>query len=373
MNIATAVLRYHTHGGVERAAVEISERLAAKGHVLTVFSCAFEGNTGDRLRHVRVPCIDSRTSSAIATFNLATRLMLKRPGVDIIHAHGVEPGRRDVVTAQSCHKAGLAVRSRITLRVRGSRNLHLADTTRLWAEHSAFGKGRYRKISAVSHGLKRELQEYYGMNAQDIVVIPNGVDLLEFSVPSPDERIRLRGERGLREDEFVLLFVGNEFERKGLDVVIDGMAALGSKRLRLMVVGRDRPEPFRDYGRIKGIGSAIRFEGLQKKRLREYYWMADAFIMPTFHESFLIAGLEAAACGLPLLITTVPGPEDYLVDGVNGMFIERNADDIATKIARLMGDVGLRRSMGLAAARMASEYSWDRVTEETLALYRQLT
>jgi glycosyltransferase involved in cell wall biosynthesis len=75
------------------------------------------------------------------------------------------------------------------------------------------------------------------------------------------------------------------------------------------------------------------------------------------------------ACGLPIVATKVNGTDELIEDGVNGFFVSRDGDDIADKIGRVI-DRGIPK-MGAEARRTALGYSWDRIAEKTLNVYRE--
>ena len=101
------------------------------------------------------------------------------------------------------------------------------------------------------------------------------------------------------------------------------------------------------------------------------YAGADAFVFPTAYEAFPLVALEAAASGLPLLVTRVNGVEDVLREADNGWFIRRDAADIA-QAEPADGDPHLARRMGDAARRAAASYSWEAMAEGYLEVYADL-
>jgi glycosyltransferase involved in cell wall biosynthesis len=105
---------------------------------------------------------------------------------------------------------------------------------------------------------------------------------------------------------------------------------------------------------------------------RPFYAAADAFLLPTAYETFSLVTYEAAAAGLPLLVTRVSGVEDLLVDGRNGWFIEPDAERIAGRLGELAGDPERRRSMGDAAREDSARFDWQGVVESYDRLYRSL-
>lgn len=369
MKIATVVLDFNKQGGIERAAFELTRNLVQRGEDVTVFSSSFQ-DLNYEIAKVRVPAWAFKTSTKLLSFRFNFQRALKKEKYDIIHSHAANIKKCDVLTAQSCHKAGMDIRQHLSKHLLSNKNLHIADTIRLHTEKLSFKKGNYKKIIAVSNGLKKEICEYYNVPPEDIVVIPNGVNLQEFQPIPEEKKILMKKELGFSKDDFVLLFVGNEFDRKGLELVIKAMDLIKHKNVNLLVVGKDNPKHYYELAAKLNLGNRIFLKGLQSP-LTQYYNASDVFVLPTYHESFLIAGMEAAACGLPLLITKVPGVEDYLKDGENGYFVNRDEVDIANKIIKLIENESLRKQLSSNAIISAKKYSWENISEKTLSLYNE--
>jgi glycosyltransferase involved in cell wall biosynthesis len=95
-------------------------------------------------------------------------------------------------------------------------------------------------------------------------------------------------------------------------------------------------------------------------------------VLPTLYETFALVCLEAMASGLPVLAAPVGGIEDYLIDGENGLHIQRDSEDIALKLDRVLNDAALHgrlRESGLATAK---NYSWEKVAKQYLSLFNEL-
>jgi UDP-glucose:(heptosyl)LPS alpha-1,3-glucosyltransferase len=102
------------------------------------------------------------------------------------------------------------------------------------------------------------------------------------------------------------------------------------------------------------------------------YAAADAFVLPTAYEAFPLVALEAAASGVPLLVTAVNGVEDLLQDGHGGWFIVPEGQDIARRLNQLRSDPELARAMPARARAAAARYSWEAMVEAYLAIYQEL-
>jgi glycosyltransferase involved in cell wall biosynthesis len=200
-------------------------------------------------------------------------------------------------------------------------------------------------------------------------VTPNGVDVDRYR---PDERVRrlLRTEEGVASGDLVALFVGGDWDHKGLAVAIEGIAGTaerGDDSLRLWVVGRGDQDRFAALAKSLGIGDAVRFFGPRSDTER-FYQAADLFVLPTLYETFSIATYEAAACGLPVVATPVSGIGDLVRDDA-GFLVDRTSDQVAEALHRLAADPSLRRRMGEAGRRRAQTFTWGRSVDSVLALY----
>ena len=286
-----------------------------------------------------------------------TARRLRRRG-DLLLSHG-DSLIGDVYVAHSCHRAAIAAK-----RAAGERGwmfypLHWFVLLR---EAWNFGRRRRPYLVAVSRGVGREYERHYGVPAERIFCISNGVDRARYR-PAED-RAALRRELGLPEDERLLLFVGHEFARKGLRLVIEGLAICRpAARPILLVVGADRPGPYRERARALGVGERVRFLGLRSDLCR-LYAACDLFALLSNYEAFGLVGLEALASGLPVVTTRVSGMEDYIRDGENGLLVERGARAFASALERLLDDPGLFARLKANARPSSAPYDWVRIAQQ---------
>jgi glycosyltransferase involved in cell wall biosynthesis len=96
------------------------------------------------------------------------------------------------------------------------------------------------------------------------------------------------------------------------------------------------------------------------------------FVLPSAYETFSLATFEAAASGLPLLVTKVSGVEDVLAEGVNGWYIERESQLIRPRLHQLMVHKEMRELMGTKSREAVAQYSWSRMANSDVSLYGKL-
>lgn len=235
-------------------------------------------------------------------------------------------------------------------------------------ERFCYRPGYTRHLVAVSGGVARELQEFFAVKAEDVTVIPNGVDRAVFA-PDPRSRAEIRARLGLADGDLAAIFVGGDWERKGLRFAVEGVAR--TPDWHLLVVGRGDEMRYREIATENGAVNRIHFLGSMPQPA-PYFSSADAFVLPTSYEAFPLVSLEAAAAGLPLLVGRVSGVEELIDEGENGWFVERDAGAIAERLQTFGGDPGMRTAMAAAARESSGRYEWGQVVDSYVSLYTEL-
>jgi len=369
VRVAMSSFRFNHEGGIERASYEVAQRLADDVDLTLVAETVSPEATAP-LKWLPVPAQRGPGFLTPVTYSrAATRALRGRP-FEVLHNQGGCALRaQDVITAHSCHRAWWEMKFRNGEAVRALANPHHHAV--LHVEKLNYRPGAFRRVIAVSNGVGREVSEHYGVPSELITVIPNAVDAARFQpVDAAARRARVRARHGFTSDDVVLLFVGKEFRRKGLAPLIDALPALPAAA-RVLAVGGDDQAPYRAQAARLGVGDRVTFAG-HTREVEDYFQAGDVFVFPTLYEAFALVSLVAAAAGLPLVTTRVNGTEDFVVDGENGFFIERDGVSLARVLEPLVRDAALRSRLGGRARTDASRYTWESVAARTLEVYRQV-
>jgi D-inositol-3-phosphate glycosyltransferase len=218
---------------------------------------------------------------------------------------------------------------------------------------------------------REELVEAYGADPSRVAVVAPGVDLATFR---PIDRLQARRKIGAGTAP-LLLFVGRLERLKGVDIAIRAVAELrrrGHGDLRLLVLGEDSREGDEsELERLKRIADAesvrdaVEFVGsVAHHELPYFYSAADACVMPSYSESFGLVGLEAQACGCPVVGAGVSGIRSVVRDGVTGFLVDGdNPLDYADRIGRLLDDQELARELGMRGQLLAQRFTWARTAD----------
>jgi glycosyltransferase involved in cell wall biosynthesis len=212
-----------------------------------------------------------------------------------------------------------------------------------------------------------------GADLHKITVIPCGVDLDLFTPDGPAE------PRGARPR---LVIVSRMVERKGIGTAISALAEVPD--VELVVAGGPPSESLADdpvgarllrLARSEGVADRVHLRGqVARDRLPALFRSADVVACVPWYEPFGIVPLEAMACGVPVIASTVGGLIDTVVDGVTGLHVPpRRPDRVAEALRRILADADLRRSLGAGGVeRTGSRYGWDSIAAATLSTYEQV-
>lgn len=202
--------------------------------------------------------------------------------------------------------------------------------------------------------VKRSLEKNYSLPSE---VVPTGVDT-EFFAPNWQRPANSRPR---------VLFVGALRAFKGPQVVLD--AAQRYPQADFVLVGDGvMVEELRDRG--KGLANVVMRGSLGRTAIREEYRRADIFLFPSHWEGSPRVLLEAAASGLPVIARKDYEPES-VVDGKTG-FLTATDDELMARLAQLIASPDLCRTLGEAARRHVSRFSWDVITRQWEDIFTRL-
>jgi UDP-glucose:(heptosyl)LPS alpha-1,3-glucosyltransferase len=359
----------HDEGGMERAFAELIRRMPAHARV-TVVSAELAESLRDLVEWERVAVPRRPFPVRFLLFFALGGLRLRSVQCDLVHTLGaIVPNRADAAEVQFCH-AGF-VRTAGALAPPGTAGLRWLNTalTRvlsLAAERWCYRPSRLRRFVAVSDAIGSELARDY--SAIPYVVAPNGADLDRYR-PDAMARRELRAELGLPDDDVVALFVGGDWDRKGLSILVEALASAES--LRLWVVGSGDEATIQALARRVHVLDRITFFG-RRHDTERFYAASDIFCLPSLYEAHPLVALEAAASGLPLVVSSVNGVVDLVGPNEAGRLVERSPVSVGAALAELAADPALRRVLGASARKRAEGYSWDASAKVVLKTYDAL-
>jgi UDP-glucose:(heptosyl)LPS alpha-1,3-glucosyltransferase len=376
MRIAVLRKKYTFHGGAEGFSSSFIERLAGEGHEVHIFAMKWQaGPSRKNIYFHKVPAVSFNSFLRDICFAALCFLMLKRQrnNFDIIQTHDKTLYQDIYRAGDGCHIEWLKQRWK---RTGLPGKLSVISNPYHWLilalERSILNGHKFKKIIAISEMVKKNILDNYKVTPADIAVIYNGVDLEKFHPANRGKyRDEIRQKHGVSDTDFVVLFMGSGFERKGVGYLIAAVESLGLP-VTVMIVGKGPEKKFKAPSSQR-TGGKIIFCGPQKDNYK-YYAAADIFVFPTMYEPFGNVHLEALASGLPVITTKNSGGSEIIKDGVQG-FVIRQPEDIkaiAEKIQFFLHNRERLEAMSKNARSLAEEFTFEKHIGRIRELYKSI-
>jgi glycosyltransferase involved in cell wall biosynthesis len=220
----------------------------------------------------------------------------------------------------------------------------------------------------------------HGVNPKAVYHIPNGIDTSRFHPVSAAEKSGLRDRLGLPQEKTIVVFTGRLVATKGLPLLLRVWQAIQRqyKEAILLLVGAGGTDihnceaELKTYVRSHGLQASVYFTGAVPN-VHEYLQASDLFVFPSENEAFGISLIEAMACGLAVITSSVGGLKDIVRHGPQKLVVEAGDfqqlyDAINTALsdsarATALSSIGLRN--------VRKHYSRDAVTQKYTKLFTQ--
>ena len=351
MNIALARREFGAGGGAELYLQRLIGALRDEGHgVVLVTSDAKAKPEGVEVRRV---LLSGSRSARIAQFDEGVQTVLAGKPVDCLFSLE-RLSRQDVLRAgDGVHASWLEQRRRFSpawkrwLVGRGAFHRAMMDL-----ETRAYSLANTRHLIINSEMVGRDVCTRFGFPEERMHLVRNGVEGERWQ---RGDREAQRAKWGLVPDEFLLLFAGSGWERKGLHFVIAALKKMSDASLKLVVAGKGRPP--------RNTPSGVRFVGPMAD-LENAYAAADLFVFPPIYEPSANVVFEALAAGLPVVTSVCNGAAEVIEEGINGTVVA-DPSDIGSLVDAIQS---WRACPNVRPVPVKADLSLERNVRETLAV-----
>ncbi|MFA6715207.1 MAG: glycosyltransferase family 4 protein [Victivallales bacterium] len=359
-------------GGAEKVAEKFVTHFTDRGHEITVFSEKFSGRESDKLKWRKVP--RGSGMSKTSSFHRQVQNILSkdncRDEFDIVYTMcRTFPADIFRVTEQ-LHYEWLPIGySRLA-------KFNPRHRSILKLEQKTIDPVNMRYIIVNSKLLKEQVVKRFNYPEERISQVSNGVDRKVFFPAENGEKEEIKKRLHLS-DRFVCIFVAANFKIKGLNEAIRAIAGLNEelrKRVTLLVVGKDKAKPFLELAEKLNVTENLVFAGKQSN-MREYYIASDLLLYPSHYETFGNVILEACACGVPVLTTSMVGAAELIKDNQNG-FLVKSAKKIDQITAFLEAYMELpeseHRKFAERALAATAGYTWEKHVSDLESIFKKV-
>jgi glycosyltransferase involved in cell wall biosynthesis len=354
-------------GGIETYVKYLSENLVLQGHKVTIITRYVIGQKPKKRveyrNGVKIIWIISKKNSKFNTLLawIKAFFIAMKEEFDIIHTHTVLPIASVGALLKIVKKKKLVCMVHESQFLFGMQNLFYRFFAKLSLEKADF-------VYASSDELK-EVTESLGLRVH---LLKNAVDIKKFK---PVKKDIIRKELKLSEKTRIIITTRRLVEKNGVIYLIRAIPLVlkENKNVFFFLIG-DGPEREKIEKEIKklNISRFVKLKGaLQNDEVIAYLNSSDLFVLPSLKESTSMSGLEAMACGLPIVGTNIGGIPQIIDDGKNGYLCEpKNPRDLANKIIKVLSNP---RKMGLNSRKIVlKEYTWNKRCNEILEIYKKI-
>ena len=352
-----------TGGGAERYSIALVEELAHR-HEIHVFAQQIEHQwPGVSYHKLWTPLSKPRWINQI--WFAVTSWWATRQGFDMVHSHEntwhgqvqtvhVLPIKYNLFTGRSGWRLAL-------------RWLKVVTSPRLLSyllmERLRYDVSDGRTIVLTSPSLMAIMAETYPKAVPAMTVVTPGVK----SVPGPasaDERRAARMRLGLPLEGTCILFVANDYRKKGLPTLLDALKKLPANFFLAVVGNASQIASFKEAVKALGLGESVFFLG-SLNDMRDAYLAANCLAHPTLEDTFAMVVLEAMAYGLPVVVSCAQycGLAQLLTDKVNALLLDnpRDATEMVLAISAVFQNKAEGVALSTSALTFARSYLWSAI------------
>lgn len=318
MRIAFCLYKYFPYGGLQRDFMRIALAVAARGHQVIVFTQSWQGERPDAFDIITVPVSSATNHGRNSQYYQWVMHYLQSHPVDRVVGFNKMPGLDVYYAADVCYEEKVS-------REKG----FLYRLTRRYRHYAAFEKATFEQgantaLLMLTDDQIEDFKKHYQTEDNRFHILPPGIyPDRKYSQQINDSRRIYREKNALLPEQLVMLQVGSDFRRKGVERTLKALAALPEAvrtRSLLLVVGQDKPDRYQALAHRLGIADKVRFYA-GRDDIAELMAAADLLLHPAFQEAAGIVLLEAIVSGLPLIVTEVCGYAHYVADAQCGYVI----------------------------------------------------
>lgn len=355
-------------GGVEIVVEELATRMVRDGNAVTCYNRKghhvsgkeFDTAETDNYKGVKlvtVPTVDKKGLAAM-TASVSAAIKCSFGKYDIVHFHAEGPCAMMWLPKMFGKKCIATIHGLDHQRAKWGK---LAGTYIMAGEKCAVKHADH--IIVLSQGVKDYFKQTYN---RDTVFIPNGVNR-----PTVLRADMISSEYNLKKDDYIL-FLGRLVPEKGVAYLIDAYNKLNTTKKLVIAGGSSDTDEYTNLLKDKAKGNEnIIFTGfVQGQILEELYSNAYIYCLPSDLEGMSLSLLEAMSYGNCCVTSDISECSEVVKDKAV-TFKKGDINDLAEKLQTLCDDIALTQSYKDSSADyICNKYNWDKITTETLNLYR---
>lgn len=317
MKIAFLLFKYFPFGGLQRDCLKIAEIVRDRGHEVWIYARSWQGDKPQGVHIVEIATRSITNQGKNCQYYRSVQEQLRTNPADCVIGFNKMPGLDFYYAADECYAERIKQRSFI-YKILPRTRFNLAY------EREVFASGKKTKLLMLTEFQIKAFKENYGTEDSRFVLLPPGAPKISLSESQrASVRKQVRDRYALKQDDIMLLQVGSDFKRKGVDRSIRAIASLPQeirKRVRFFVIGSDKEDAFKKLAGELEVAQQVTFMGGRKDVL-DFMAAADLYLHPARKEAAGIVLVEALASGLPEIVTENCGYSTHIRDSEAGIVL----------------------------------------------------
>lgn len=317
MQLAFCIYDYFPFGGLQRDFLQVAKASQARGHAIRIYVRKWQGEIPSQMEIVNVPSKGFTNHSRNHYYADWVLEHLRKYPVDVIVGFNKMPGLDIYFAGDTCF-AAKAARKGFFYR-HSSRCKHY-----LVFEDAVFANDKKTQIMALTKQQIADFQTYYHTDSARFHLLPPGIAMdRKYSPEAIKRREQFRQNNQIQLDDFVIVQIGSDFKRKGVDRTLLAIAALPielQQKVVYLVIGQDDPAPYQKIAKMHQIDDRVRFYA-GRNDVPDFLFAADLLLHPARQEAAGMVLVEALAAGVPVIVSGVSGYAYHIADANAGVVL----------------------------------------------------
>ena len=320
MKLAFSIFKYYPYGGLERDFLRIAKACQQRGHQIYVYTMQWQGEIPEEfnLRKINIKSFSNHQRSIKFANALPSYLKLDKP--DIVIGFNRMPHLDIYFAGDPCYQAQAQKKHGNWYRFLPRYRTYTA------LEKAVFAPETNTEILLLTAQAQANFIHYYQTPAERFHIMPPGI-APDRILPDNHAQLRdeLRQEFNITAEHYLILMIGSDFKRKGVDRALYALASLPKSmrnNVKLMIIGEGNAKPYLQLAQQLNTQNNVLFMGGRQDIMR-FLMGADLLLHPAYQETAGMVLLEALVARLPVLVTANCGYAPFIEKSQAGMLVSQ--------------------------------------------------
>ncbi len=370
MKFAFCVFKYFPFGGLERNCLRMAQVAVERGHQVDIYCLDWQGDKPSNINVIELRVSALTNHGRAAAFSKKMQKIFVETPYDIVVGFNRMPGLDVFYAADVCYEHDVQERHGALYRMSPRYRVYSAF------ERAVFSPESTTEILSIVDAEKDFCKQYYKTPEHRFHDVPPGI-ARDRMAPDNYAEIRqaVRAEFSISEDDFIVVFTGSDFKRKGLSRLLCAVAKLPVavlNKMHVWVLGKSDPAAYKAQAKKLGIAQRVEFLGARSD-IPRLFFSADCLVHPAIKEATGGVLLEALVSGMPVIATRVCGFAPHIEKANAGIVLSEpfNQIELNNALRTLLTGVALAHLKANAIAYGRKEDLYSRA-ERSVAIFEEI-